>query len=111
MDIAAFIQDWIAVSNIFDTAAYLQKWQESAILNDPSVGEVFKGHSGIRRYFETYFIGYKTHTKLLRLAIVSKTAAHIEVEFTGEFPGKKVNGTFDFIFKEGKIAEAKAELI
>lgn len=59
------------------------------MLDNPSVGQVFKGHSGIREYFEDYFIGYKTQTRLIKLDILSDSEAHIEVEFTGEFPETK----------------------
>lgn len=111
MDIKSFIQDWLAVSNAYDTKNYLEKWDQEAVLDDPSVGQVFKGHSGIKKYFESYFIGYKTQTRLINLKILAKDEAHIEVEFTGEFPGNKIGGMFDFTFKEGKIAKAKADLI
>ena len=111
MDIKAFIEDWLVVSNAYDTKSYLEKWHKTAVLGDPSVGQVFKGHSGIRKYFEDYFIGYKTQTRLIKLEIISANEAHIEIEFTGTFPGNKVRGIFDFTFKEGKIAAAKADLM
>ncbi len=111
MDIKAFINDFLAVSNAYDTESYLGKWQEKAVLDDPSVGRIFKGHSGIRNYFESYFIGYKTQARLMKLDIISDNEAHIEVEFTGEFPEGRIGGIVDFTFKDGKIAEAKADLI
>lgn len=111
MDIDIFIQEFIAVSNAYDTESYLDKWHRNAILDDPSVGRVFKGHVGIRNYFESYFIGYKTQTRLVRLDVISDNEVHIEVEFTGHFPEGKIGGIFDFTFKEGRIAEAKADLI
>jgi hypothetical protein len=37
---------------------YLEKWHKEVILDDPSVGQVFKGHWGIKKYFERYFIDY-----------------------------------------------------
>lgn len=111
MDIKTFIEDWLAVSNAYDTKGYLEKWHEKAVLDDPSVGQVFKGHPGIKKYFESYFIGYKTQTRLVRLDIISGNEAHIEVEFTGEFPEGRVGGIFDLTFKDGKIAKAKADLI
>lgn len=111
MDIKAFINEWLALSNAYDTERYLKKYHTDAVLDDPSVGQIFKGHAGIRKYFEDYFIRYKTQTRLLKLDISSSHAAHIEVAFTGEFPGNKINGIFDFIFKDGKIASAKAELV
>lgn len=111
MNINAFVKDWLAKSNAYDTKKYLEKWQENAVLDDPSVGSVFKGHAGIKKYFESYFIGYKTQTRLIKLDIISDREAHIEVEFTGEFPEGKIGGTFDLSFKYGKIAKAKAALL
>ncbi|MEC4049328.1 nuclear transport factor 2 family protein [Flavobacterium sp. SUN046] len=111
MDIKLFIEDWLNKSNAYDTEKYLELWHDKAVLDDPSVGQVFKGYSGIKKYFESYFIGYKTQTRLINLEIISNNEAHIEVEFTGEFPEGKIGGTFDFTFKEGKIDKAKADLI
>lgn len=110
MNIKEFIDDFLAVSNNYDTEKYINKWQETAILNDSSVGRVFRGHQGIKEYFENYFISYNTQTRLLKLDIVSETEAHIEVHFTGDFPEGEIGGTFDFTFENGKIAEAKADL-
>lgn len=111
MDIKAFIQDWLVVSNAYDTKNYLERWHKDAVLDDPSVGQVFKGHSGIKKYFESYFIGYKTQTRLVKLDIIADNEAHIEVEFTGEFPEGKIIGIFGFNFEDGKIISAKADLI
>ncbi|UOE37559.1 nuclear transport factor 2 family protein [Chryseobacterium oryzae] len=111
MDIPAFINTFIIISNAYKTDNYLELWQDHAVLDDPSVGQVFKGHSGIKNYFESYFIGYKTQTRLVKLYIISDNKAHIEVEFTGEFPEGKIGGIFDFTFKEGRIYKAKADLM
>lgn len=110
MDIKAFLIDWIAVSNSYNTEKYLDKYLEDAVLDDPSVGKKFVGHKGIRDYYTSYFIGYKTQTKLLRSAI-QDNGAHLEVEFTGEFPEGKIRGMFDFTFKGEKIAKVKADLM
>lgn len=111
MEIETFIHDWLSLSNAYDTKNYLKKWHKDAILDDPSVGKVFKGHAGITTYFETYFIAYQTQTRLLQLEITGRNTIHLEVEFTGEFPGKKIGGIFDLKFKDGKIIEAKADLM
>lgn len=111
MDINIFIQEFIAVSNAYDTKSYLEKWHIDAVLDDPSVGQIFRGHTGIKKYFESYFIGYKTQTRLVRLDVISDNEAHIEVEFTGDFPEGKIGGTFDLIFRDGKIESATADLI
>jgi ketosteroid isomerase-like protein len=111
MDINQFVKVWLDRSNAYDTKKYLEFWQEKAVIEDPSGGQVFKGHPGIKKYFESYFIGYKTQSRLIKLDIISDEEAHIEVEFTGEFPEGKIRGTFDFIFKDGKIDKAKADLM
>ncbi len=110
INIPSFIKKIIEASNAYDIEAYLSLYHESAILDDPSVGREFVGHSGIRDYFESYFIGYKTQTAFRKLEH-SGDEAHLEVQFTGDFPGGVVTGTFDFKFANGKIATAKADLI
>ena len=74
MDIEIFIQDWLAVSNAYDTEKYLEKYHENAVLDDPSVGRIFSGHIGIRKYFEDYFIRYKTRTRLVQSNIKDNPA-------------------------------------
>ncbi|MBA0885396.1 nuclear transport factor 2-like protein [Flavobacterium undicola] len=110
MDIKAFLLDWLEISNSYNTENYLAKYQEDAVLDDPSVGRKFIGHEGIREYYTSYFIGYKTQTKLVKLDI-QENNTHLEVEFTGEFPEGKIGGTFDFTFQNEKIATIKADLI
>lgn len=111
MNIETFIKNWIAASNAFDIEKYLSFYQPEAVLDDPSVGRKFEGHNGLQQYFDSYFIGYNTHTELVKLNVVDKGNAHLEVLFTGNFPEGKIDGTFDFKFKEGKIAFVKADLI
>lgn len=110
MNIKEFITDWLEASNNYDINKYLDKYLENATLDDPSVGKKFTGHDGIKEYYTTYFIGYKTQTRLIKLTTGENTA-HLEVDFTGEFPGGQIGGVFDFTFKNGKILEAKADLI
>lgn len=110
MDIQAFLTDWIEASNNYDIPKYLDKYLPDAILDDPSVGKTFQGHKGIEAYFTNYFIDYNTQTKLIRLDS-SGPNAYIEVEFTGTFPEGKIGGSFDFTFKNDKIATVKAALI
>ena len=111
MDIQHFIENWIAAGNQYDTNKYLGFYLPGAILDDPSVGRKFIGHEGIKEYFESYFIGYKTQTKISNLDIKDEENAHLEVVFTGDFPEGKIGGTFDFIFKQGRIAFVKADLL
>lgn len=106
-----FINNWITAANQFDTEKYLTFYLPDAILDDPSVGRKFKGHTGIRDYFVSYFIGYQTHTKLVKLQVIDDTHAHVEVAFTGEFPEGEIGGTFDITWREGRISFIKADLI
>jgi ketosteroid isomerase-like protein len=111
MDIEKFIEEWMAVGNSYDTKKYLTFYADNAVLDDPSVGRKFKGKSGVKEYYEAYFIGYKTQTEKVKLIIKDGSHAHLEVTFTGDFPEGKINGIFDFTFKEGKIALVIANLI
>lgn len=110
MNIETFIKNWIEVGNSYDTEKYLEFYLNNAILDDPSVGRKFIGHDGIKDYFVSYFIGYKTQTELRKLEI-KVNSAYLEVEFTGDFPEGKIGGSFDFTFKDDKIEFLKADLI
>ncbi len=111
MNIHNFINDWLLASNNFDTEKYLEFYEPDSILDDPSVGRQFIGHKGIKDYFESYFIGYNTNTKLVNLNIKDEENVHLEVEFTGDFSEGKLGGIFDLKFKNEKIIFAKADLI
>jgi ketosteroid isomerase-like protein len=110
MDIKAFLLDWIVASNSYDTEKYLEKYLEDVVLDDLSIGREFKGHKGVLEYYTKYFIGYQTQTRFLKLHSQGNTA-HLEVEFTGTFPERKIHGMFDFIFRDEKIAAVKADLM
>lgn len=110
MNIEDIIENWITTSNAYDTEKYLDYFLKDAVLNDPSVGREFKGHDEIRNYFESYFIGYQTQTKILKLDIKDGNHAHLEVEFTGNFPEGVIGGIFDFTFEKDKIAFIQADL-
>ena len=111
MDIEKFIKEWISVSNSYDLEKYLGFYNEDSVFDDLSVGRKFIGKDGVASYYETYFIGYKTQTKKVDLIIKDGNQAHLEVWFTGNFAEGRLGGTFDFTFKEGKIAFVTADLI
>ena len=110
MDIETFLREWVAVGNSYDKRKYLDMYLEDAVLDDPSVGRKFVGREEIGEYYSSYFIGYKTQTKVLKL-LVDADKAHLEVEFTGDFPEGKIEGVFDFTFRDEKIAGVKADLM
>lgn len=111
MNIAVFINDWLEASNTFDTEKYLDFYTIDTVLDDPSVGKKFKGHEGVRDYFESYFIGYNTFTEMTNLNIIDQENARLEVEFTGDFAEGKLGGIFEFKFKNEKISFLKADLV
>ena len=110
MDIKVCIHNWLEASNNFDTNRYLGFFHQNAVLDDPSVDQKFKGYKGIKKYFESYFINYNTQTRLKDL-IISGNTAHLEVEFTGDFPEGTIGGIFDFEFKDGRITNTRANLV
>ncbi|RYJ42397.1 hypothetical protein [Flavobacterium beibuense] len=75
MEIKEFIDSWLEATNSIDTKHYLDFFLPEAILDDPSVGEKFTGHSGIKYYFESYFIGYNTQTVLNELIVNKDNSA------------------------------------
>lgn len=111
MDIQTTINEWIAAGNSFDAAKYLDFYADDAVLDDPSVGRVYKGREEIKQYFNSYFIGYKTQTKLVSVESGEQDHFHVEVKFTGDFPEGNIGGIFDLTFKDGKIAFVKADLL
>jgi ketosteroid isomerase-like protein len=111
MNILTLINDWIIAGNAFDRQRYLSFYLEDAILDDLSVGRVFKGLKEIKKYFDSYFVVYNTHTQLVSLDLINNSQAHIEVKFSGNFSEKSIGGVFDLTFQKGKIAFVKADLI
>ena len=109
MDIEKRVCHWLAISNQFDTDAYLQTYHKDAILEDLTIGEFFKGHRGIKKYFEEHFIGYKTQTRILKLTIVSNNKIHIDAQFNGS-SFRDLNGVFELTFEKDKIKSVKAYL-
>jgi hypothetical protein len=110
MNIETYLKEWIAVGNSYNAEKYLEFYNQNAVLDDLSVGKKFIGHSRIKDYFVSYFIGYKTQTELRKLEI-KEDSAYLEVEFTGDFPEGKIGGSFDFVFKDNRIEFVNADLI
>lgn len=105
------ISDWVEATNTHDIAAYLAFFTDDATLDDPSVGEVFEGRAGISEYFQSYFVGYNTQTRLLDTE-PRDGHIHVEVEFTGDFPEGRIGGIFDVtLTSENKIRHVRADLV
>jgi uncharacterized protein (TIGR02246 family) len=108
--IDTLLGEWIAASNAHDTERFLALWSEDAELVDPSVGDTFSGRERVREYFDDYFIGYDTQTRMVAVDERGDDV-HVEVEFTGSFPEGRIGGTFDFVIRDGQIQAAKADLL
>ena len=110
IDQDAIVAEWIAAANGHETARFLSFFTADAVLDDPSVGQVFEGHVGIGRYFDSYFIGYNTQTRLVRTE-PRADILHVEVDFTGDFPGGQTGGIFDITFIGDKLSHVRADLL
>lgn len=109
-DQTAIVGDWITATNTHDVDQYLAFFADDAVLDDPSVGEAFTGKPGIARYFQSYFVGYNTQTRLVSTD-ARENSLHVEVDFTGDFPGGQTGGTFDITFAGEKLAHVTADLL
>lgn len=109
IDQHATVVAWIAAANAHDLEQFLSFFTEDAVLDDPSVGSSFAGADGIGGYFTAYFIGYRTTTTLLGTQRRGD-ALHVDVGFTGDFPGGRVGGTFDLVFRDDRIQHVLADL-
>lgn len=99
----------IAAMNAFDVEHALSLFTPEAVIDDPSTGDRFDGHAGIRDYIERYFIGYHTVTRLLSIEILDKNRARVRVDFTGDF-GREIGSLEMFANAEGLIVRVDANL-
>lgn len=103
------IKQFIDAANAFDVEAALNLFADKAIIDDVSVGEKFVGKSGVRSYLETFFVGYKTRTRLESFEIIDSFNTKSKVDFTGKFGHEK--GGLDFAFdNDGLIKNIDAYL-
>jgi ketosteroid isomerase-like protein len=106
MDIKDLVDTWLKASNDHDTGRYLDTYHHDASLEDSTIAEVFNGREEIQRYFDEYFIGYKTQTSIKNLTILEDGhKAHIEAVFNGE-AFTDLNGVFELTFDHDKIRQA-----
>lgn len=98
------IEQFLDTTNAFDVEASLQLFTENAVIDDISVGKKFKGKEDVRDYLETFFVGYKTKTKLDSSENINAFTVKTKVDFTGDFGHEK--GGLDFMFNEGGLIEA-----
>ncbi|MGD8166485.1 nuclear transport factor 2 family protein [Herbiconiux sp. P16] len=108
-DRTTLITEWVDVANAHDLDRYLTFFTDDVVLDDPSVGRSFRGKEGIAEYFTAYFIGFDTRTSLSKIEAQGEVL-HVEVDFTGSFPGGHTGGFFDLTFADSLIAHVRADL-
>jgi len=98
----------IEATNSFDVERALRLFSTDAAIDDPSVGQVFRGPTGLRTYLERYFVGYHTKTTILEAQIVSSDEVQLKVDFVGDF-GHEI-GRLDIRVAEGLVVSIHADL-
>jgi ketosteroid isomerase-like protein len=99
----------IDATNAFDVERALALFTPDAVIDDPSTGHVFDGHTGVRDYIERFFVGYHTVTRFLSVEDLSENRARVTVDFTGDF-GREI-GLLDLaIDAAGLIVRIDADL-
>ncbi|MFM0592752.1 MULTISPECIES: nuclear transport factor 2 family protein [Paraburkholderia] len=79
------VSTFIQTANSFDVEGAVALFTSDAVIDDVSVGDSFLGTEGIRRYFEQFFVGYKTASRLLSLEQLDDFTAVARLDFTGDF--------------------------
>ena len=101
---------FIAATNAGDVAGVLKLFTSDAVIDDPSTGDSFDGHAGIRQYVEQFFIRYHTVTRFLSLTTLGAHRARVRVDFTGDF-GHEI-GLLDLtVDAEGAMVRIDADLV
>ncbi|MGF6768216.1 ketosteroid isomerase-like protein [Paraburkholderia sp. GAS199] len=100
---------FIQTANAFDVEGALALFASDAVIDDVSVGDAFVGIEGIRLYFEQFFVGYKTVSKLLSLEHLDDSTAVARLDFTGDF-GHEIGTLKIAINADGLIERIDADL-
>lgn len=109
MNMKKIIKQFINATNAFDVEAALALFADDAVIDDVSVGEKFKNTSGVRKYLEKFFVGYKTVSRLESVEELDNRKAQAQVDFTGDF-GHETGG-LNFTFNsDGLIKTINAYL-
>lgn len=103
------VRQFINVTNEFDVDTALQLFAENAIIDDESVGDKFQNTAGVRKYLETFFVGYKTVTRLESLEVINENYAKAKVDFKGNF-GHETGGLNITLNPDGLIEVIDAYL-
>jgi hypothetical protein len=103
------LQNFVDAANAFDVEGILKLFADDGFIDDTSVGHVFRGLDGVRRYAEEYFVGYETRSRILTVEVIDAHRSTARVDFTGNF-GHEI-GLFEIVTNEaGLIVSVKTYL-
>lgn len=108
-ELEQIVKQFIAAANRFDTHAVINLFAANAVIDDVAVGNKFEHTEGIKNYFETFFIGYRTSTQLLSVEYIGTDKILAKVDFKGDF-GHETGGLHIRVGEEGLIAHIDAYL-
>lgn len=103
------VESFIATANAFDVEGALSLFAPDAVVDDVSVGDVFVGRDGVRIYFERFFVGYNTASRLVSIETLDVFNANVRLDFTGDF-GHEVGVLKIAINSEDLIERIDADL-
>lgn len=107
--VRAATESLIEATNAFDVERALGLFTPDAMIKDPSVGESFTGHEGIREYLDRFFVGYHTVSRLLSVDFVAENRGRARVDFTGDF-GHEIGSLEMSVNADGLIVRLDADL-
>ena len=103
------VEKFIRMANAFDIEGVLSLFSPDAVIDDVSVGDAFAGSEGIRSYFERFFVGYNTVSRLLSLENLDHCNAIVRLDFTGDF-GHEIGSLKIAADSNGLIARIDVDL-
>lgn len=79
------VESFITAANAFDVEGTLSLFAPDAVIDDVSIGDAFVGRDGVRIYFERFFVGYNTASRLLSIEPLDAFNADLRLDFKGDF--------------------------
>tara|TARA_R110002051_G_scaffold127873_1_gene201485 strand:- start:8026 stop:8340 length:315 start_codon:yes stop_codon:yes gene_type:complete len=102
MNLPIVISDLVKAQNNFDSTAYANCFNETAVVFDE--GKTHKGKKEIKNWIEKAQKVYQVTMKPLEY---SETEQALEAEISGNFPGSPLVLSYKFEFKEEQIQSLK----
>lgn len=103
------VESFIATANAFDVEGTLSLFAPDAVVDDVSIGDAFVGRTGVRVYFERFFVGFNTASRLLSIETLDAFNADVRLDFTGDF-GREIGILKIATGSDGLIEHIDADL-